>query len=468
MQKWTLSKGIVLLLVLALVLVMAGCSGNNGQEEAPGKETVKETATPAPETTEEKPDDGAVEEKIDLGGQTIKIGAWWDADPRAVKEEERSLIDELQIELIEKAEKKYNAKIEYVKVDYGQMVEQFTTTSLGGEPFADIVRLELFWMFPKLVNDGFVAELDDLLKIDSEKMPKWMLEGGAYNGKQYGLVDGGPSPFGLWYNKTLFQSMGLEDPYALQQSGEWTWDKFLEIAKAATKDTDGDGKVDVYGIAGNPKEIFHQYIYSNNGAVDVAEDGSYKFSLDSPNAMEASQAYYDLYNTHKVIDVSGEDHNQQFIKGKTAMVTAFTWEIGNYKENMTDELGFVFWPRGPKADDYGTNTPFGNMWAIAKMSKNAEAAAKILDEISLWRSQYPEIQALIDESMENTYPSPEIIDTIKQMGNKITYISYYAYPEAEKIIEGAFNNMKDGKETPATAIEKIKPQFEAAMNQVMK
>lgn len=54
------------------------------------------------------------------------------------------------------------------------------------------------------------------------------------------------------------------------------------------------------------------------------------------------------------------------------------------------------------------------------------------------------------------------------MGQNVNYISYFAYPEAEKIMEGAINNMKDGKETPATAIEKIKPQFESAMSQVIK
>jgi hypothetical protein len=107
------------------------------------------------------------------------------------------------------------------------------------------------------------------------------------------------------------------------------------------------------------------------------------------------------------------------------------------------------------------------MWTVAKMSKNAEAAARIADEISLWRSVYPEVEALVEESRKATYPSPEIIDTIKQMGENTKYIGYYAYPDAEKIVEEAVNNMKDGKETPATAIEKIKPQIEAAMKQVL-
>lgn len=471
MPKLKAVNVLTILLAIVMVFSLAACSGNNTNN---GNSTNNEAPAPAntnndaANNTEAEAEPPAEEEVIDLQGQSIKIGAWWDADPRSIAEAERDVYDQKAVEVIEAAEQKYNAKIEFVTVDYGQIVEQFTTTSLAGEPFADIIRLELFWMFPKMVSDGFIAPLEDFIAIDEAKVPAWMLEGGSYEGTQYGLVDSSPSPFGIWYNKTLFEKMGLEDPYQLQQSGEWTWDKLVEITKNATKDNDGDGTIDVHGIAGNPKEIFHQYIYSNDAAVDVAEDGSYKFSLDSANAMEAAQAYYDLYNTHKVVDMTGEDHNQQFIKGKAAMATAFTWEIGNYKQNMTDELGFVFWPKGPKSDSYGAYTPFGNMWAISKMSPNAEAAAKILDEITLWRPMYPEVQALIDESMQATYPSPEIIDTIKQMGQNVTYISYYAYPEAEKIVEGAINNMKDGKETPATAIEKIKPQLESAMSQVLK
>jgi len=472
MRKMKAFNLLVLFIALVLVLALSGCSGSGSKNEQNNNGANNGAADAGPSQNNAGNENATEEEipaepTIDLKGQTIKIGAWWDADPRSIAEADRSVLDQKAIELIEAAEKKYNAKIEYVTVDYGQFVEQFTTTSLAGEPFADIVRLELFWMFPKLVKDGFVAALDDLIEIDPNKVPKWMIEGGSFEGKQYGLVDSNPSPFGIWYNKTLFQKMGLEDPYQLQQSGQWTWDKLVEIAKNATRDTDGDGKIDVYGIGGSAKDIFHQFVYSNNAAVDVAEDGSIKFSLDSPNAMEAAQAFYDLYNVHKVVDMSGEDSNQQFIAGKTAMATAFTWEISNYKQNMTDELGFVFWPKGPKADKYGAYTPFGNMWTVAKMSKNAEAAARIADEISLWRSVYPEVEALVEESRKATYPSPEIIDTIKQMGENTKYIGYYAYPDAEKIVEEAVNNMKDGKETPATAIEKIKPQIEAAMKQVL-
>jgi ABC-type glycerol-3-phosphate transport system substrate-binding protein len=454
----------LLALMLVLMLALTACGGGDkAEEETPADSETQTEDTNTDTDTETPPEDSTP--AYDMKGEPIKIAAWWDADPRNIAENERTALDQLQVDLIAKAEEKYKTKIEFSVIDYGQIVEQFTTTSLAGEPMADIVRLELFWMFPKLVKDGFLGALEDYIEVDPEKVPAWMLEGGSYQGKQYGIVDSSPSGFGLWYNKTLLQKLGVEDPYELQAKGEWTWDKLIEIAKAATKDTDGDGTIDVYGIGGGARDLFHSFVYTNNAAVDVAEDGSEKFSLDSPNAMEAAQYFYDLFNTHKAAKAG--DASQMFINGEIAIVPHFTWEVANYKQNMTDELGFVFFPKGPQASEYTTYTPFGNMWTVAKMSKNAQVAAMIMDEILLWAPLYPERDQLVKESRQATYPSAEIVDTVSQMADKVKYISYYAYPNAEQIMEEAVNNMKDGKETPATAIERIKPMFESAMKQIL-
>lgn len=446
-----------IILVFALVFTIVGCSGNNGNKEGETPANTA-TATPAPEETK-----APEEEAIDMGGKPIKIAAWWNADPRAVAEADRDAYNQKEIEVIEQVEKKYNTKIEFVTLDYNQYVEQFTTTSLAGDPFADIVRLELFWAFPKLVKDGFIAPFEDYITIDKDKVPAWMIEGGTFDGKQYGLTESSPSGFGVWYNKTLFQKLGLEDPYELQKKGEWTWDKFAEVAKNATKDSDGDGKLDTVGLSAGHQDLYNMYVYSNNASVDTAEDGSSKVSIDSPNAMEAAQAFYDLYNTHKAVDTAG----QKFVDGKVAMTLHFTWEVDNFKKNMTDEIGFVFFPKGPKAEKYTTFTPFGNMWTVAKMSKNAEVAAKIMDEITLWRPAYPDVQEMVNESQQATYPSAEIVDTVREMAKNVEYMSYNVLPEAGTILTEATKNMAEGKETPATAIEKIKPLLESAMKQIL-
>ena len=48
----------------------------------------------------------------------------------------------------------------------------------------------------------------------------------------------------FFFNKKLISDCGLESPYNLVQSGEWTWDKMEEMAKEASVDNSGDGKID--------------------------------------------------------------------------------------------------------------------------------------------------------------------------------------------------------------------------------
>lgn len=465
-------KGLSMLLaVLLFVFVIAGCSGGGNSESGSNESNKAAQQEPAQETAKEPDKDqpaAAEEQKIDLGGDTIKIGVWYDdADPRLLKE--KSPADEEQIKLIEEVEKKYNTKIEFVKFgDYNKYVENFTTTSLSGEPFADIVLLELFWAFPTLANKDFIQPIDDKLDLNDPKYIDWMKKGGSYKGKQYGMTDSSPSPYGLFYNKTLVKKLGLEDPYELQQKGEWTWEKFRDFAKKATKDTNGDGKTDIFGIAGaygKTNYFTEQMVYSNKGSVDKDAEGNIKFSLNSENAIEALQFVADLYNKDKsIMQPVPEDASKEFVAGKGVMYGGFSWELGGLLDNMKNqELGYVFFPKGPKSDKYVSYTPFGNMFMVAKYSKHADVAAKIMDEISLHDAG----RKLAQQSWESSYPNKESLDTRKQMADTIDYISYYAIPDGGTLFESVVKDITAGKISPSTAVDKVKPQFEANINKLL-
>lgn len=467
-------KGIKVFLMCTLfLLTLAGCGGTSNGTTESAANTQKENSSTTSNQNEgtSSTTNTEDEKKFDLQGATIKIGQWWDgADPRDVPEEERSIGVEESIKKLEEVEAKYNAKIEYVTfADYGKYVENFTTTSLAGEPFADIVVLELFWAFPQLAKKGFIAPLDDYLDLSDSKYNAWMKSGGSFNGKQYGFYDGVPSPYGFFYNKTMVEEMGLEDPFELQQKGEWTWEKFRELAKKATKDTNGDGKIDVYGIAGAYGKVNYmgeQFIYSNKGSVDRDESGEMKFSMDSKNSIEALQFLSDLYNVDKsIMQPVPDDAAKEFVAGKGLMYGGFNWEMGGLMEKMPGKtLGYVFFPKAPQADDYMSFTPFGNMYMVSKYSKNAEAAAHILDEISLFGRG----EEIALQSLEEKMPTKDIFETRKLMRQKIDYSGgYYALPDSGKLFESVIDAIIKDKASPATAVEKVKPQFEASLNKLL-
>ncbi|WP_373229824.1 ABC transporter substrate-binding protein [Cohnella sp.] len=466
MHFFKVRKVMVTIMAIMLVSMVIGCSSSNN-DSSPSASSTPSASPSASETTPASPSASA-DTAPDLQGAAVKIGLWWDgADPRLKEVKDRTPADDEVIALIEAAEKKYNCKIEYVKFgDYGKYVENFTTTSLAGEPFADVVVLELFWAFPQLVNKGFVAPIDDYLDVNDSKYIPWMKNGGAFQGKQYGFIDSPPSPYGIFYNKTLVQELGLEDPYELQKNGQWTWDKFRELSKKATKDKDGDGKVDVFGFIGDLKTSLQQFVYGNKGSFDHDANGDMKFAMDSENAIQGLQLMSDMYNVDKsIIQPAPQDGNDKaFIAGKGVMYGGFSWELGGFTDNMKGvEIGYVFFPKAPNADDYNSFTPFGNMFMVSKYSKHPEVAMKIMDEISL----HGKNKELSMEAWKNSW-SPDAYDTRVQMYDKIGYSgSFIAVPDGDKLVDGVVKDITEGKVAPATAVEKVKNQFDANIQKLL-
>src|SRR5690625_1232972 len=94
------------------------------------------------------------EETYDLGGRKITIASHFDMSP-----EEGTEMGDLQYERWKEVEEKYNISVEWIEIPYDQKVEQLTTTSLAGEPFADIVQLGTLEA-AGLAQDDFIYALD--------------------------------------------------------------------------------------------------------------------------------------------------------------------------------------------------------------------------------------------------------------------------------------------------------------------
>jgi ABC-type glycerol-3-phosphate transport system substrate-binding protein len=460
----------VMFLAIMVVLLVIGCSSK--KESSPSASSSSSASPSASAPASETPTPSASSDSgPDLQGATIKFGSWFDMDPRAIAEKDRGPGDDISIQLIKDAEKKYNCKIEFVKFgDYNKYVENFTTTALSGEPFADVAALELFNAFPKMVKQGFIIPINDMIDLsDATAYTTWMKTGGSFEGQQYGFYDGTPSPYGLIYNKTLVQKLGLEDPYELQKNGQWTWEKFRDFMKKATKDTNGDGKTDVWGLTGGwdgLTRITEQFVYDNNGAVDHDQSGNIKFSLNSQNAIDGLQFVSDLYNVDKSMEQPyPQDPFKDFVAQKGVMVAGFSWNIGDLLKNMPDQqLGLVFFPKAPQNSSYVTYTPYGNMFFAVKQSKHADIAMKIFDEISL-KSKTRELSV---EGWKSSFPSADMVDTRGQMYDSVQYSGgYMAIPDGGKLFDSVVKDITDGKVAPATAVDKVKGQFEGKIQDLL-
>jgi multiple sugar transport system substrate-binding protein len=87
----------------------------------------------------------------------------------------------------------------------------------------------------------------------------------------------------VYYNKSLFDAAGAQYP-----ADDWNWDDFLATAKALTKDTDGDGTIDQYGL-GTEASIFRlaPFVWQNGGDIVDDPENPKRLTLDTAEAREA-------------------------------------------------------------------------------------------------------------------------------------------------------------------------------------
>lgn len=113
----------------------------------------------------------------------------------------------------------------------------------GDEPDVFMVLGNDFNQFSSL---GVMKNLDDLIEADPDFDPDRYFSSafrtGQYGGVQY-AVPYEAVPTLMFVNKTLLTREGIEMP-----DPDWTWEDLYKICQKVTKDTDGDGALDHFGI----------------------------------------------------------------------------------------------------------------------------------------------------------------------------------------------------------------------------
>lgn len=175
----------------------------------------------------------------------------------------------------------------------------------------------------------------------------------------------------LYYRKDLFKAAGLEPPKT-----------FAELEAAAKKlNTDAVAGIASRGKGAAAVTQMSSYVYNYGGL--YLDKGVAVF--DAAPAIEATRFYGKLlgsYGPKGVTSMSWENIMPLFQAGKVAMWTdasVFYGQIVDPAKTQVPaaDVGIADFPAGPK-----TNTPFiVASWgiAVAKQSKNKEAALKFLD-----------------------------------------------------------------------------------------
>jgi multiple sugar transport system substrate-binding protein len=270
---------------------------------------------------------------------------------------------------------------------------------------------------PMFVNAGAFLPLDGFLAgdypLDTSIYLPGVLEPGQYEGQQW-LLPKDFTPLGVYYNKAIFDEYGVDYP----QDG-WTWDDLLEKAQALTKDRDGDGRTDLWGLqlTANWTTGFEYWIYAAGGRL-ISEDGTqYTGYLDSDEAIEAVQFYADLYNVYEVAPPPADfalwaGGNVEFDNGNAAMRIFGRWPQAGYHDNPNIDLGVAGMPVGRER----ANILFWGGFGIFAGTEHPEAAWRFLryytgrEGSEVWAdwaippvASVAEVEGMVDDPIEGVW-----------------------------------------------------------------
>jgi ABC-type glycerol-3-phosphate transport system substrate-binding protein len=344
--------------------------------------------------------------QYDFGGRTVRIvthdmsreGLWGDPYANAHFEE---------------IEEQFNVKIEIVAMHYdnGSIIEDLQQGLLAGTAdgiyyvkVGDAYQYANEGFFYPLTNVNIQPSLFDQI-IDEEVL--------TYRGERYffspttaNIVQLAtraraqqPDFECIVWNKTLFEQLGLPNLYELVENGEWTWEKFKEIAIQATRDLDGDGQTDLWGYSpyaspwGFPRAA--NWLVTNGASVvERDENGRMVFALDSPAALEALNFYQELELLGVVYkDMPGY---QAIVNDLVAMAIIRPWTLYIIEE-FEDDLGVVPLPKGPRMDRYVAPAVSGGLYAMAipaTTKEDPEALAALAQAIHFDHPDYVDFDGL--------------------------------------------------------------------------
>ena len=281
---------------------------------------------------------------------------------------------------------------ELADVDLQITTQSEYATTLTGMMTANDMP-DVFYVGPEsvktFVDDGYVANLTPLLAeagISTDDLSPSTLSYYMYDGTSTGSGDlyalpKDSSTFAYAYNKDLFDAAGLEYP---DPANPYTFEEYVEVLKALTKDTDGDGEIDQWGASFADIYMMYQLIWSNGAS--FCSDDYRTVTIDTPEFIEAVQAYVDLTLVDQVTPTVEQDSAlgpyQRWIAGQTAFYACGTWDVASFMDPNTFPYNWDLcaYPTMSTGTSYTWNGTVG--FCVSESSELKELALELISFLS--------------------------------------------------------------------------------------
>ncbi|MGW0908704.1 extracellular solute-binding protein [Streptomyces sp. NPDC002853] len=228
----------------------------------------------------------------------------------------------------------------------------------------------------QFAQSGGLKDLSD--KVDDLGGDAWLkglAEPGAFEGKQYGIPYYAANRVVI-YRKDLFEKAGI-DAAAIKTRDQWV---------AATKKLNKGSQQGIY-LPGQNWYTYAGFVWDEGGDLATESGGTWKGTLDSPEALRAMAFYEKLQALGKGPKDSDEAQPPQaevMAKGQVAQVISTPGGANVVAQNnpeLKDKLGFFPIP-GKTADTPGAVFTGGSDLVIPTVSQHHDAAYTFVKELT--------------------------------------------------------------------------------------
>lgn len=451
-MKKNLRKVVALSMAMMLTVVtFTGCGSDGDSKSEDGKKS-------GSSKTFEKVDTKTNVDVVDLGGYEFTLAAsfqYYD-DPSNV---DMIVSEEVWQRRREEVEQEYNCKIKVIDVP-----EDLNSKILAGEKVADLVQMDLTQMY-NAIGAGYFRPLDSIEGLNmNDKLWDYTsvyTKLATYKDRPYGLSYAVPYEVrgGIVYNKTLLKKLGIKDNIAkLVKDGKWTFDKFLELCKKATVDSNGDGVPETYGVMSQSGDKYcTDFINANGGRLAYEDkDGKIVENFSDQKVVNGLTYATDLANTYNVAYIpeawrqkdtflaggySQQDWVNEFVNGKAAFYMCETWVMNQLIKPAADniEYGFAPMPKGPDAEDYSCDGHYMLGFGVTVNNTDLDKAVVIINALAKRPAGY-EDDNWIDAAIENEFfqdGDKDSVDIYKMLYENSNYDYIYGIGDLNALYNNA-------------------------------
>lgn len=374
-------------------------------------------------------------------------------------------------ETLAKMEEYTGYEVEYQQLSWGDVRDKLVV-SVAANTGPDVIYVDPAW-FDDFVAQKALTDLSPLLERNPDILPLndifptgmelWEVEG-----KQWAIPNN-LSPGLFWYNNTLFKEIGLP-----KLGDDFDVHQWLDFTRKLTRDTDGDGVMDQYGLMTWWYQICN-LIWSYDG--HIFKDGT--VDPNNPGLIEALSFYKELYDRQlichyqELMHKGQEDPDKAWSNGFIGFAPGGAW-VGPSRVRSGDEWRFDVQVAHQPMSPIGKRAALmrGNGLAIPASSKNKIGALKLIawiigDEAQTEmaingqmpsRASIATSEAFLPEE-EYPYSKEVIIEALEYQRGPVKGVKWsVTYEHWNSPIKQAFNDFLNNNATMAEVIDRIKRQ----------